>query len=123
GLCSLAVVWGCHRGGSSDALATVNGKKILSTDVDKYYKQAIAGAPAAPEVDQETSLKLNILSQLIDNEIIMQRAVKLGLVANDEEVDAKLNELKSPYTKEEWDKQLKDKSLTVEDIKDKIRRD
>ena len=50
--------------------------------------------------------KLELLRNLIDSEIMMQRAEKLGLMAGDADVEAKLNELKSPYTKEEFDRQL-----------------
>ena len=46
--------------------------------------------------EQATSLRLGILRQLIDNEILMRRAEKLGLLATDEEVDRKLSEIKSP---------------------------
>ena len=41
----------------------------------------------------------------------MQRAEKLGLLATDEEVDRKLNEIKSPYTAEEFNKRLQDKKI------------
>jgi peptidyl-prolyl cis-trans isomerase SurA len=37
-------------------------------------------------------------------------------------VDRKLNEIKSPYTKEEFDKRLKDKKITLEDFKRDLRR-
>jgi peptidyl-prolyl cis-trans isomerase SurA len=122
-LCILAGVWGCRKSGEADeALATVNGKKILRSEVDKYYKNQTANSPAQPEAEQADSLKLQIVRQLIDDEIMMQRAAKLNLNASDEEIDSKLNELKAPYTKEEFDKRLKDKNLTVEDLKNELRR-
>jgi len=122
-LCVLAGVWGCRKSGDADeALATVNGKKILRSEVDKYYKNQTANSPAQPEAEQSDSLKLQIVRQLIDDEIMMQRAAKLNLNATDEEIDTKLNELKAPYTKEEFDKRLKDKNLTVEDLKNELRR-
>ena len=48
---------------------------------------------------------------MIEDEIIMRRAEKLGLLATDEEVDRKFNEIKSPFTQEEFDKRLKDKKI------------
>jgi peptidyl-prolyl cis-trans isomerase SurA len=52
----------------------------------------------------------------------MRRAEKLGLLATEEEVDRKLNEIKSPYTQEEFDKRLQEKKITLEDFKRDIRR-
>ncbi|MCU1283816.1 MAG: PpiC-type peptidyl-prolyl cis-trans isomerase [Acidobacteriales bacterium] len=114
---------GCNRNESSgDALARVNGEKILRADVDKYYANQTAGSPQQPVGEQADSLRLNILKQLIDDEIMMQRARKLGLLATDEEVDAKFTEFKSPYTQEEFDKRLKEKNVTLDDFKRDLRR-
>ena len=57
-LCILAGMWGCRKSGEADeALATVNGKKILRSEVDKYYKNQTANSPAQPEPEQADSLK------------------------------------------------------------------
>jgi peptidyl-prolyl cis-trans isomerase SurA len=53
----------------------------------------------------------------------MQRAEKAGLIATDADVDARLNELKAPYTKEEFDAQLKQWGLTLDELKARIRKD
>ena len=76
----------------------------------------------APVGEQATSLRLSILRELIDDEILMRRAEKLGLLATDEEVDRKLNEIKSPYTQEQFDQKLKEKKITLEDFKRDLRR-
>lgn len=114
---------GCNRNsGSGEVLARVNGRKITAVEVDKYYKNQTAGNPQQPSEEQALSLKLSILRELIDNEILMQRAEKLGLLATDEEVDSKLNEIKAPYTKEEFDQRLKERAITLEDFKRDLRR-
>ena len=41
---------------------------------------------------------------LIDGEILLQRAEKEGLLASDADVDAKFNEVKAPYTQEQFKK-------------------
>ena len=43
--------------------------------------------------------RLEVLRSLIDNELMLQRAEKAGLLAPDTDVDARLNELKAPYSK------------------------
>ena len=87
-------------------MATVDGRKIFRADVDKYYENNVASAQQAPTGEQSTALRLNILHQMIEDEIVMRRAEKLGLLATDEEVDRKYNEVKAPFTQEEFDKRL-----------------
>jgi peptidyl-prolyl cis-trans isomerase SurA len=118
----LAVLAACNSQTGGDVMATVDGRKIFRTDVDKYYENNVASAQQAPTGEQATALRLNILHQMIDDEILMRRAEKLGLLATDEEVDRKYNEYKSPFTQEEFDKRLKDKKITLADFKRDIRR-
>jgi peptidyl-prolyl cis-trans isomerase SurA len=67
--------------------------------------------------------KLELLRSLIDNEIMVQRAEKASLMATDADVEAKLNELRSPYTQEEFQRQLQSRKMTLEDLKAQLRRD
>src|ERR1041385_1965468 len=98
-------------------MATVDGRKIYREEVDKYYRTQTAGSAQQPAGEQSTSLRLSILRELIDNEILMHRAEKLGLLATDEEVDRKLNEIKSPWTPEQFQQRLNERKMTVEDFK------
>ena len=102
--------------------ATVNGRKITRVDVDKYYNNQTADAPQKPTAEQAETLRLNILKQLVDNEILMQRAEKLGLLATDEEVNAKLAEIKAPFSQEDFDKRLATRNITLADFKADLRR-
>ena len=108
--------------GGPDVMATVNGHKIDRAEVDKYYNNQIGAAPQKPSEEQADSLRLSVLKQLIDNEILRQRAEKLGLLATDDEVNSKLAEFKAPYTQEEFDKRLKAQGLTLDDLKRDLRR-
>ena len=108
--------------GGSDVAATVDGHKIYLSDVEKYYQNQTAGSDQQPVGEQATSLRLSILRELIDNEILMRRAEKLGLLATDDEVDRKLSEIKSPYTAEQFAARLKEKNITADDFKRDIRR-
>jgi peptidyl-prolyl cis-trans isomerase SurA len=118
----LAALAACNPKTSGDVMATVDGRKIFRSDVDKYYDNSVASTQQAPSGEQATALRLNILHQMIDDEILMRRAEKLGLLATDEEVDRKYNEIKSPFSQEEFDKRLKDKKITLADFKRDIRR-
>lgn len=112
----------CSPKVGGDVMATVDGRKIFRSDVDKYYDNQVASAQQAPAGEQATALRLNILRQMIDDEILMRRAEKLGLLATDEEVDRKFNEIKAPFTQEEFDKRMQERKITVADFKRDIRR-
>ena len=118
---ALFLATACNSHGA-DVMARVNGHNILKSDVDKYYQNSTSGTEQQPAGEQAASLRLSILRELIDNEIIMRRAEKLGLLATDDEIDRKLNEVKSPYTQEQFDQRLKDKKITLDDFKRDIRR-
>jgi len=119
----LLAVAGCNKTKETEGvMATVNGRKILRTEVDKYYNNQTADAPQKPTDEQADTLRLNILKQLVDNEILMQRAEKLGLLATDDEVNAKLAEIKAPFSQQEFDKRLADRSITLADFKADLRR-
>jgi peptidyl-prolyl cis-trans isomerase SurA len=118
-LCALA---GCQRGHSPDTLAIVNGKPIMRADVETRYQDTLGQSNQHPSVEQADIIRLNVVRDLIDEEILMQRAAKLNLVATDEEVAAKINEFKAPFTQEEFNKRLQDRHLTLDDLKREIRR-
>jgi peptidyl-prolyl cis-trans isomerase SurA len=119
----IAVCLGCGTKLTGDGVAaTVDGRKIYSADLEKQYENQTAGSQQQPVGEQATSLRLSILHQLVDYEILMRRAEKLGLLATDDEVERKLNEIKSPYTKEEFEAHMKERKLTLDDFKRDLRR-
>jgi peptidyl-prolyl cis-trans isomerase SurA len=121
--CAAVALVNCKSSPPANVAATVNGRPITYADLDKNYKlQFVANAEGSSE-DQVMIQKMEVLRTLIDNEIMLQRAEKMGLVATDSDVDGKFNELKAPYTKEEFERQLKSRNMTVEDLKTQLRRD
>ncbi len=115
---------GCHKEHQEGVVATVNGKAIQKADVDKLYTAQLANnaQQQTPSADQAASLRLNILHELIVEEIVQQRAAKQNLVATDAEVDAKLNEMKAPYTEDQFQAKLKASNLTIDEVKHDLRR-
>jgi peptidyl-prolyl cis-trans isomerase SurA len=115
---------GCKRevAPGPDVWAVVNGKNISRGEVEKYYRTRVNADAPAPSQEESLSLKLSILDELVNNEILIERANKMNLIASDAEVEDKFTESKSPYTEEEFQKKLKDTGLTVDDLKSDIRR-
>jgi peptidyl-prolyl cis-trans isomerase SurA len=107
---------------SPDVWAVVNGKEIKRADVDKYYRTRVNPEGQEPSQEEALSLKLNVLDELINNEILLERAKKLNLEASDGEVEDKFTELKSPYTEDEFQRQLKERNVSVSDLKSDLRR-
>jgi peptidyl-prolyl cis-trans isomerase SurA len=108
---------GCTRTPSPDVWATVNGHPITESEVNKYYQNQMASRQQQPTSDEAAMLRLEILHQRIGEEVIRQQAEKLHLVATDAEVDAKIAQLKAPFTEQQFNEQLKAKGLTLEDIR------
>ena len=123
-VCTLGVLAGAgckSQQGGGDVMARVNGRKILRPEVEKYYRTQTEKQPPSSN-EQAQALRLGILRELIENEILAQRAEKLGLLATDEEVDSKLSEIRAPFTKEEFDARLKERGITLDDFRRDLRR-
>jgi peptidyl-prolyl cis-trans isomerase SurA len=114
---------GCQREAPKDVAAIVNGRSITYAELDKQYEFQFAGNTDRPSDDFKQTQKLELLRTMIDGEIMLQRAEKLGLLAVDADVEAKLNEMKAPYTQEEFQKQLSARKMTLDDLKAQLRRD
>lgn len=122
-LAAVLAIAGCRRAAPDNVAASVNNRPITHEELEKQYKiQFPSSTPQASE-DQVTVQKLELLRSLIDSEIMLQRAEKLGLMAVDSDVEARFNEMKAPYTQEEFQKQLTARNLTAEEFKRQLRRD
>jgi len=119
-----AAAAGCNKEArhAPDVWAVVNGKEIKREEVDKYYRTRVNPEGQEPSPEESLSQKLNVLDELINNEILLEKAKKLNLEASDGEVEDKFTELKSPYTEDEFQRRLKDQAMTVEDLKLELRR-
>ncbi len=117
-----AAVSGCHRSPSSDVVATVNGKDILRADLDRNYQISLGDNPQKPSPQEADIQRLRVLHQMIQDEILQQRAAKLNLTASDEDVNARLAELKAPYTPDQFLNLLKQRNMSLDDLKRDIRR-
>lgn len=103
----------------------MNGKDILQSELERKYqiwKISQGESPQQPSSEQSNLARLALLHQMIVEEILQQRAAKLGVAASDEDVNAALTEKKLPFTQEEFDAQLKQHNETLEDYKTDLRR-
>ena len=115
---------GCKRSPPGNVAALVNDRAITYDDLEKAYRRAqLASASERPAEDEVVSQKLEVLRSLIDNEIMLQRAEKQGLMAVDSDVEAQVKRFKVAYTPEEFEKWLQARNMKAEDLKAQFRRD
>ena len=113
---------GSDTSASANVVARVNGKDITSSQLDKQVQIQLNGGqpPASPEEMQD--LKLQVLNRLINDQILLEQAGTANLSASDAEVDVKFNEFKSQYTEEKFQEQLKEQKMSVDDIRNELRK-
>jgi len=120
GILSLA---SCKKSPPANVAAQVNNHAITYAELDKTYQSQFPQPVEGSSEDQVMTQKLDTLTNLITSEILLQRAEKLGLIAVDADVDTELNKMKAPYTKEEFERQLAARKMTVEDLRSQLRRE
>src|SRR6202000_2565052 len=103
--CALTLA-SCNKTVPDGVAATVNGRPIYYTEIDSTYKSQFPTAGEGENEDQIQLRRMEILSSLIDAEIMFQRAEKASALATDDQVASRLNEMKAPYTTDEFNKQL-----------------
>jgi len=122
-LLALSSLTACRHATPDNVGAAVNGRAITYAELDKQYQMQFMSSGDKPSEDQAMIQKLELLRTMIDSEIMLQRAEKLGLMATDGDVDAKIAELKAPYTQEDFQRQLSARHMTLDDLKKQLKRD
>ncbi|HVB99509.1 MAG TPA: SurA N-terminal domain-containing protein [Candidatus Dormibacteraeota bacterium] len=121
-LAVLCLAAGCQRSAppGPNVWAMVNGHPILRQEVDRYYRSQM-DQRQQPSPEEEALLKLNILDELVNNELLWEQAQKLGLEATDGEVERQFAELKLPYSEQAFEHQLALRGITVDQLKSELR--
>lgn len=104
-----------------DVLATVDGKPIFRQDVERQYKTRQSTDADAGNAEQALGLKLNILNELINNQILVAHAGRAGISVSETEVEQKISELESPYSKEEFERKLAEQGLNRDELRRQVR--
>ncbi len=110
-----------HRGNQREIWAEVNGHPIYRDQVETYYRRRLADGQETVSSAQALSLKLNLLNELIDNELLLERARKLAIVVPEAEVDREIADVSSPYSSADFQKKLSDEGLTAATLREEVR--
>ncbi len=121
--CLVLCLGACVRDSGGDAAARVDGYHITHAELEKYYQSQVTESSGDATPDQERMMRLNLLGELIDRQIMLGRAEKLGLMAVDDEVESSFQEYGSRFRDAaEFDRHLEERGITVELIKTELRR-
>jgi peptidyl-prolyl cis-trans isomerase SurA len=112
---------GCNTTHSADVMATVNSHAIMKADLDKQYEAQLGEAQQRPTKEQADGMRLQALHDMIETDILEQRAAKMNLTATNAEVDAKVAEMKAPFTEDQFAEKLKASGRNMDDVKHAIR--
>jgi parvulin-like peptidyl-prolyl isomerase len=121
---------GCSSSGGSDSkdsmvAATVNGKNIMLAEVERAVSQQSGGKQAQLSQLELAQARLQVLGNLIQREVLFQRAEKEKVLPTEDQITAIINQQKqqSGMTDDDFQKNLKAQNLTMESLREEARKD
>lgn len=105
--------------------ATVNGKKIMLSEVERLIHQQAQGKESQMSSHDLAQARLTVLEKLIQREVLFQRAEQEKLLPSEEDITNELNKQKqaSGMTDEEFARQLKDQNMSMEALREETKKD
>jgi peptidyl-prolyl cis-trans isomerase SurA len=107
---------------TADTAAIINQKEIKLAEVEKLLQSKAKQSNQTLSPEEAQTLRLDILHQLIDDEILMQQAAKEKLEATEAEINKKFTDFKKNFTEERFQQSLKDQGLTADDIREELKK-
>ena len=123
------VLNGCSSG-SSEAkdnmvAATVNCRNIMLSEVERAVNQQTNGNPSSLNQLQMAQARLQVLSNLIQREVLFQRAEREKLLPTEAQIDGAIATQKqnSGMTAEDFEKSLKAQNISAETLREEARKE
>jgi peptidyl-prolyl cis-trans isomerase SurA len=118
----------CSGGSGADAntiAATVNGRNILLKEVERTVTQQAGGKVTQLSPLELAQARLQVLGNLIQREVLFQRAEREKLLPTEDQIDGVINQQKtqSGMTSEDFEKGLKEQNLSMETLREEARKD
>jgi peptidyl-prolyl cis-trans isomerase SurA len=129
-LCAATVLGACQRSAETtpaapgpNVWATVDGREILRDDVEKAYRSTLNPSGPVPSDEEALTMKLAMVDELITQDLLLARARARGLEPIDADVEKTFQERKGSAPDAEFNQELAQRGLTVDDLKRVIRRE
>lgn len=120
----------CGSSGGTDSkdslvAATVNGKSIMSAEVERAVSQQAGGQQAQLSQLELAQARLQMLNSLIQREVLFQRAEREKLLPTEDQITAIINQQKqqSNMTDDDFQKSLAQQKMTMESLREEARKD
>jgi peptidyl-prolyl cis-trans isomerase SurA len=120
---------GCSSSGAdandSTIAATVNGHPIYLKDVERAVNRQAGGKQAELSQLELAQARLQVLSNLVQREVLFQRAEREKLLPSEDQIDGAINTQKqqSGMTSEDFERSLKEQSISMETLREEARKD
>lgn len=108
----------------NETAAKVNGKIITMEEVDRSVKQQAQGQESKFSPLELAGARLQVLQNLIEQEVMYQKAEKENLVPTEDEITVEINKRKveSRLSAEEFDKRMAEAGLTEKSLREDIKK-
>jgi len=123
------VLNGCNPGTSEAkdqmVAATVNGRNIMMQEVERAINQQTGGNPSSLNQLQMAQARLQVLDNLIQREVLFQRAEREKLLPTEAQIDGAIATQKqnSGMTAEDFEKSLKAQNISAETLREEARKE
>ena len=119
----LLVTAACEGDPGDRVAAAVNGYRVTYAELDKYVLAQDLDSTSSSTEEDNRMLQLNLLRELIDRQIMLDKAQRLGLMAVDAEVEDRFQSYRSPYDSDAaLEEHLRTRRMTVAELKSELRR-
>lgn len=114
---------GTEKAPDSPVLATVNGETItVAMFQDKVQLSNFGFSNLSASDSTDSDARIYMLSQMIEEEMYLQEAKKLGISASDSEVEAALKKARADYPEGVFESTLKQSGLDMDRFRDGLAR-
>lgn len=110
---------------SNTVAATVNGKKIMLSEVERIINEQAQGKQSQFSAHDLAQARLQVVDKLIQREVLFQRADQEKLLPTEEQITTAINQQKQKtgMTDEDFARQLKEQNLTMEALREEAKKD
>src|SRR3954466_5981415 len=105
--------------------ASVNGKKIMMSEVERIIHQQAQGKESQMSGHELAQARLTVLDKLIQREVLFQRAEQEKLLPTEEQITSSINSQKQQagLTDEDFARQLKEQNMSMEAVREDAKKD
>jgi peptidyl-prolyl cis-trans isomerase SurA len=107
---------------SADTWAVVDGRTLTRDAVEKAFRRTRDDAQTLSN-EEALAVKLSLLNEMIVQDLLVAKARELKIELSDTELNTAYDEAKKNITPDAFQKELANRNITAEDMREGLRRD